>query len=810
MVKDNLMLDKAPDYCAWNDEFLNSPACFIDMERRGFGRHLLPLAPHAGPFTAGTSLNEVNAGKIPGAYSFTTQAWCGMRQWQYNYDPVLREDVGTYDDGTSRPKPLPQETLIRDVWPKWPDCGVGLHLVELCAADIDVTHATMAEKIKALIIQELGPAPCRVGQAPNCLLLYRTSERIRKTVVKFTLEGEKHAVEFLGANQQIAVHAVHPKTGDVIRWTSDLHLLHMDKLTVVDVAKLSACIDKLEALIVAEGGTLIEKGTAGTAPEPGTNTKHTGFVETPQRIETAIKHLDVCVSNGRIAVRGSHADDLTRDIGYELCNELGLPPKTPQDLMIERWAPHCEPFVAPGSEEAKAGRMTTEALIRKCVRGQGQNAPPEPGKERLGSERFKDSPYLKAEQERAKQGKPKRFLARISDILGWPDPIFLVQDYFLMGAHFALIGEPKCGKTFIALDLSLSTAAGLPTWNGKKISRHGPVIYLSGEGHAGMKSRIKAWCKHHKMRFKEITDPDGAKRMAVLTVEGKELPFFYKTNVPEAQKADEHIKEYVDGVKAILTEESLGEPVLVVIDTMSRSMIGLDENSPAAGNLYLKLAEGLRAGLGLDCTCLSIAHSPRENKSGSIHVRGTSATDGGLDGAYSVEKNKANNVVKMSGGYFKDMEDPPPICFKISKEAEGTGMVLVMTSLAEYLKKNAAQINTERSQVVEALRALGAVDGAHGVETRRLAERIVFIAHDFAAWPPKSDKSAWAKLDGDIATWSLKLRNGKRIQRGKKGPLHDLYNPHYLDEDAEKTVDRWCIKPESPAGEDSPDGEVPF
>jgi hypothetical protein len=43
------MLNQNNDFASWNDDFVDAAGCFNDMDRRGFGRYLLPLAPHAGP-----------------------------------------------------------------------------------------------------------------------------------------------------------------------------------------------------------------------------------------------------------------------------------------------------------------------------------------------------------------------------------------------------------------------------------------------------------------------------------------------------------------------------------------------------------------------------------------------------------------------------------------------------------------------------------------------------------------------------------------------------------------------------------------
>ncbi|WP_309671063.1 AAA family ATPase [Gemmatimonas sp.] len=51
------------------------------------------------------------------------------------------------------------------------------------------------------------------------------------------------------------------------------------------------------------------------------------------------------------------------------------------------------------------------------------------------------------------------------------------------------------GKTFVMLDLALHVAAGKP-WHGLAVQQ-APVLYVVGEGFAGMRSRVAAWCAEH-------------------------------------------------------------------------------------------------------------------------------------------------------------------------------------------------------------------------------------------------------------------------------------------------------------------------
>jgi RecA-family ATPase len=68
------------------------------------------------------------------------------------------------------------------------------------------------------------------------------------------------------------------------------------------------------------------------------------------------------------------------------------------------------------------------------------------------------------------------------------------------------------------------------------------------------------------------------------------------------------------------------EPALVVIDTMARSLGGLNENEASAAGVFLGLTETLAR--ELRCHVMTVAH---EGKDGSRGVRGSSAFEAGVD-----------------------------------------------------------------------------------------------------------------------------------------------------------------------------------
>ena len=96
--------------------------------------------------------------------------------------------------------------------------GCGLLTKATPAIDIDVRQKPLAEKLQALAEKMLGRAPVRIGLAPKCALLYRTSEPFKKMATREfrfaddPLGAKPHRVEILADGQQVVVYGIHPDT----------------------------------------------------------------------------------------------------------------------------------------------------------------------------------------------------------------------------------------------------------------------------------------------------------------------------------------------------------------------------------------------------------------------------------------------------------------------------------------------------------------------------------------------------------------------------------------------------------------------
>lgn len=222
------------------------------------------------------------------------------------------------------------------------------------------------------------------------------------------------------------------------------------------------------------------------------------------------------------------------------------------------------------------------------------------------------------------------WLVHADEFSGKPAPISWLIKGFIQRESLAMIHGPSGGgKTFIVLDMCLSVAAGLPDWMGNKI-KPAPVVYLAGEGHAGLRGRIAAW-KQENQVFKL--------KMWVSRA-GTDL------NTP-------------DGLNVAFTAlDSLPEPPsLVVVDTLHRFLNG-DENSSQDAKTMLDACNEIQR--RYDATVVLVHHTG-VNEEAQHRARGSSAWRGALENEFSVVPAKDEQPMQIVCRKMKDAELPETI-----------------------------------------------------------------------------------------------------------------------------------------------------
>jgi RecA-family ATPase len=125
-----------------------------------------------------------------------------------------------------------------------------------------------------------------------------------------------------------------------------------------------------------------------------------------------------------------------------------------------------------------------------------------------------------------------------------------VDDVLPMRGFALIYGQKRSFKSFVAMHLALMIAKGEP-WAGKHVKK-GVVVYIAAEGSAGMRKRIAAYTKNHKI----------ARGQFVLISVAPELGT-RPGDLPALTAA-------IEGVSL--------KPGLIVIDTASKAIGAADEN----------------------------------------------------------------------------------------------------------------------------------------------------------------------------------------------------------------------------------------
>jgi RecA-family ATPase len=314
--------------------------------------------------------------------------------------------------------------------------------------------------------------------------------------------------------------------------------------------------------------------------------------------------------------------------------------------------------------------------------------------------------------------------------------------------NVALVAVLKSGKTFTAMDLGLSVASGTPIFGnteGLVAQNVGAVVYLSAEGHAGIPSRIDAWMKARGLS-------------------GKRIPFYYVKQVPKAADWKKESEAFVAAIRAKLGEQAV---ILIIIDTLARSIIGLDENATDAANNYLAMTEHFIQEHG--CTVLTVAHASNKNqeKWSSGHdpdFRGTSAFGAGFDSTWTLMRAERGKVVRMAPHWAKnnDLSALRTFYFTLEPVAIDNGRSGAVLKLCDQTAYDDSWPASEKEAKAQAEKW----EGAAYYEAVRKA------LFDWAAWPGSGSSYEWRERDSgqearggmstpQVAEETLKQRLGR-------------------------------------------------
>lgn len=177
-------------------------------------------------------------------------------------------------------------------------------------------------------------------------------------------------------------------------------------------------------------------------------------------------------------------------------------------------------------------------------------------------------------------------LVTIADLLDRPKPVWLVDGFMQRDTLNLIAGAPGIGKSFVAIDLALSVATGLP-FLGDVDTVRGRVLYCAGEGVGGIPERLRSWMAWHGT---------GIPEWFVLSEAGVNL-----SNEGSVQRLEQLVIDR--------------EIDLVIFDTFRKLSAVADEDKPGEVGIALRNAERVRKARA-GCSSLVVHHT---NKSDGIN-----------------------------------------------------------------------------------------------------------------------------------------------------------------------------------------------
>jgi len=497
--------------------------------------------------------------------------------------------------------------------------GVGILAGVVAPIDIDVMRADLVNQVRAHVEAITGPLPARIGQAPKVMLLARVREPIRKLAsLRFRFAddppGQKpHGIEILGQGNQFVAYGIHPDTGNEYTWNGagtplEVPLAQLPLITHEELANL---VEWINRLLADAGGIPI-----------GAIARSDRAQATPADELEAHDAAECAQAIANIPNADLPYDDWVY-LGHAIKGALGEAGRN----AWHEWSSRSAKYDYDETERAwisfKPVRIGAGTLYRLAFTN-GWNRPranvdisalltPKPAPSEL---------LLDVNQ-----------LRKVVGRLDW-----LVKHVIPAASIGLFYGPSGAFKSFVALDLALTIAHG-GTWCGRR-TQQGGVVYLAAEGGVGLLRRIDAW---HRKQGIEIGD----------------IPFRVCIVALQLDRAQD-LQAISDAIAA--SAEGIGRPQLVVVDTVSQTMAG-DENEARDMAIYLR---GIGAGVRsrFDAAVVAVHHTGHSN---GDRPRGSSVLKANVDFLFAIDRPEGSMLASFECRKQKDGDNPPAAVFDLDR-----------------------------------------------------------------------------------------------------------------------------------------------
>lgn len=248
-------------------------------------------------------------------------------------------------------------------------------------------------------------------------------------------------------------------------------------------------------------------------------------------------------------------------------------------------------------------------------------------------------------------GAPKRHYPRLDLFQPVPDTDWVVEDLLVAEEATVLVGDGGVGKSWFTMGLALAVAGDAETFLGQAIKKHGPVLYVDEES-----SKALALQRLHALGL-------GEKHKET-------LEYLWYAGVDLGREP-----------QLLLDDAMEIEPALVIVDSLSRVALGLDENSNK------EMTELIRGGLvplarDTGAAVLFVHHS---SKDGKTDVRGATQIRNAADNALAMSKEEAGSMIWERVRIFpsKPRRELVTLTMSIEGSMKDDGFVNLVNPVAE-------------------------------------------------------------------------------------------------------------------------------
>jgi hypothetical protein len=333
--------------------------------------------------------------------------------------------------------------------------------------------------------------------------------------------------------------------------------------------------------------------------------------------------------------------------------------------------------------------------------------------------------------------KPAFELLTLRELEARPSPDWLIPDVITCGKTSLMTAKHASFKSFMTLGMGLCVAGGLP-WYGRGVAR-GAVVYVAAEGASGITKRARAWCIENAC----------------------EMPRDFHVIDKPAQIHNEATRRaFVETIAAV-------SPVLIILDTLARCAVGMDENSARDMGEFADALGQLAEETGAHV--MTVHHN---NKGGEY--RGSSAVPAAVDTHLSLERDGRGDTVVLKCEKQKDAEEFHPMTFSkaVIDWNQGRDDSLVFRLEQSGGDAYGGLSNSDEKVLCELLEGYGETGATHSVWKRlcadagiaeRTATRSIYALHkkEYVACPDAGKRGAVYTPNAEkCARFSSQCQNG--------------------------------------------------